>query len=290
MCVSAASANFSQTIVYTGRLRDPELGLVNVFGYQNAAMNLSDGPNAMLLHLPTADLSPEQFISVGARGNVLDDMATAVPIGAGPTMRGGVAAAMAASGGAVVFDHDIYTIVLADDANAIPAALSQVDYRRRPAVSAELCEFYAARFPSHTIVLCCFDNADMRRAHPLMLWYRPDDPDLLVLPGVDEHAGSVPALGAPVDRDHVLIWSTGDATSDWGHRVTYRGRLRHALRRFLPDRVSGVRLSWMDDQGALFRNGDFTITHDDLVAERLDRARLSVPDGRFETPAPVVTP
>ncbi|MEU8712227.1 hypothetical protein [Streptomyces sp. NPDC048663] len=49
---------FSGTIVYCGRQHHPEHGLIHVLGYQNSAANLADGPNAMLLHLPTRQLTP----------------------------------------------------------------------------------------------------------------------------------------------------------------------------------------------------------------------------------------
>jgi len=53
MCISTGEAAFSGTIVYCGRQHHPVHGLIHVMGYQNTAVNLTDGPNAMLLHLPT---------------------------------------------------------------------------------------------------------------------------------------------------------------------------------------------------------------------------------------------
>ncbi|MER6428780.1 hypothetical protein ABT272_13660 [Streptomyces sp900105245] len=39
-------------------------------GYQNTALNLAAGPNAMLLHLPTRRLAAEQFVSVGRADDI----------------------------------------------------------------------------------------------------------------------------------------------------------------------------------------------------------------------------
>ncbi|WP_430376770.1 hypothetical protein [Streptomyces sp. B1-3] len=58
--------------------------LIHVLGYRDTAGNLADGPNAMLLHVPTAQLTPGQFLSAGRTGDVLRRMVDAVePVAAG---------------------------------------------------------------------------------------------------------------------------------------------------------------------------------------------------------------
>ncbi|MER6244352.1 hypothetical protein [Streptomyces griseorubiginosus] len=62
----------------------PVHGLLHVLGYRNTAVNLADGPNAMLPHVPTAQLTPGQFLSAGRTGDVLRRMVDAVePVAAG---------------------------------------------------------------------------------------------------------------------------------------------------------------------------------------------------------------
>ncbi len=78
MCISTGEAAFSGTIVYCGRQHHPVHGLIHVLGYQNTAVNLADGPNAMLLHLPTTQLTPRHFLSAGRTGDVLGRMVAAV--------------------------------------------------------------------------------------------------------------------------------------------------------------------------------------------------------------------
>ncbi|MER7582566.1 hypothetical protein ABTY56_21490, partial [Kitasatospora sp. NPDC097691] len=78
MCISTSEAAFSGTIVYCGRQHHPLHGLIHVLGYQNTAVNLAGGPNAMLLHLPTSRLTPEHFLPVGRSGDVLERMVAAV--------------------------------------------------------------------------------------------------------------------------------------------------------------------------------------------------------------------
>ena len=41
-------------------------GLIHVLGYRNTAVNLADGPNAMLPHVPTAQLTPGSSSPPGA--------------------------------------------------------------------------------------------------------------------------------------------------------------------------------------------------------------------------------
>lgn len=237
MCISTGEAAFSGTILYCGRHHHGEHGLIHVLGYQNTAVNLADGPNAMLLHVPTRQLTPHHFLSAGRSADVLHRMVSAV--------EDAVAAAddivwMSAEPQAAVqvFDHDVYTVLLADDPTAIPAALWQVPPHRRPDLDPELLSFYAECFPDHTIVVCCFDNAEARRAKPLLLWYQPLDPDRLTVPALDSHTGKAPDLDAAVPVDHWVLFSTDEGPADWGAPVAYSGACATACASFSPRRSS----------------------------------------------------
>ncbi|MER6280916.1 hypothetical protein ABT202_32240 [Streptomyces sp900105245] len=271
MCISAAEAAFSGTTLYCGRLRHPVHGLIHVMGYQNTALNLAAGPNAMLLHLPTRRLAPEQFVSVGRADDILRRMVDAVEIK--DVQDDGIAWMGLSRSPVRVFDHDVYTVLLADDPRLIPTALHQVPWNRRPAVSPELLDFYAGHFPDHAVALCCFANADARRAKPLLVRYEPLDPDRLSVPALDSHTGGPPDLGADVPVDHWVVFSTDEAPDDWGAPVTYPERMRHSLRALLPDRVVG---RYYGDGRAL-PNGDFGISHQDLLTGDLDRVERHRP-------------
>ncbi|MFF2845208.1 hypothetical protein ACFVT5_02590 [Streptomyces sp. NPDC058001] len=271
MCVSLDQAEFSGTTLYAGRLRHASYGLVHVLGYQNTAVNLADGPNAMLLPLPTARMSRDNFLSVGRSPDVLERMVAAVR----PRFRGpsGDIAWMSAEAEVEVFEHDIYTVLLATDPNAVPAALARVPEHRRPRLDPALFAFYAERYPGHAIAVCCFDNAEATRAKPLLMWYPPTDPDRLTLPALDCHTGGVPDLNSLVSVDHWVIVGTDEASEGWGKPVHYAPDMRHALRAFLPDTVMGVHVN-----GSL-PNGDFVIEHGDLLAGDLDRMHRVPPSG-----------
>ncbi|REK87128.1 hypothetical protein DY245_28410 [Streptomyces inhibens] len=267
MCISMDRAEFSGTTLYGGRLRHPVHGLVHVLGYQNSAVNLADGPNAMLLHLPTASrMTREHFIPVGRTGDVLHRMVDAVrpvPVGVPDDI-----AWMGGEDSPVeVFEHDIYTVLLAADPTRIPAALGDVPRHKRPRLDPDLLTFYAERYPAHTIAVCCFDNAEAQHAKPLLMWYSPLDPDRLTLPALDCHTGKAPDLDAEVAVDHWVLLSTDEAPLGWGEPVDYPRGMRHHLRTFLPETVVGAYY------GGRLANGDFSVTHDDLLAGDLDRMR-----------------
>lgn len=85
MCVAAAPARFTGTILYHGLRNHAEHGRVHVLGYQNTAQNLAPGPNAMLLHLPAAGMTRANFIDTSRCPRVLRDMVdTLRPVSRGP--------------------------------------------------------------------------------------------------------------------------------------------------------------------------------------------------------------
>ncbi|MER7585858.1 hypothetical protein, partial [Kitasatospora sp. NPDC097691] len=209
--------------------------------------------------------TPEHFLPVGRSGDVLERMVAAVrPIAVSADQ---ISWMSGEPESVQVFEHDVYTVLLAADPTAIPVALRHVPAHRRPDLDPDLLRFYADHFPDHTIAVCCFDNADAQRAKPLLLWYQPLDPDRLTVPALDSHTGTVPDLDAVVPVDHWVLLSTDQAPSGWGEPVDYPGSMRHSLRSFLPDAVVGQYYGEGDD----LPNGDFTISHSDLLTGDLDR-------------------
>jgi hypothetical protein len=256
------TATFSGTVLYCGRRQHPEHGLIEVIGYQNTAANLATGGNAMLLHLPAVRMTRRNFLPVGDHTDLLDRMVDAVrPVAAGMPQD----MDMMGEPEVQIFEHDIYTVLLATDPTLIPAALSQVAPEKRPRIKADLMRFYADVYPGYAIMLCCFDNSAAQQAKPLLFWYEPADPDRLVAPALDCHTGEPPDLGAYVETDHWVIFGTDEAADDWGSPVLYPAGMRHKLRAFLPDRVIGY-----PSRESLV-NGDFAISRDDLLVGDFDR-------------------
>jgi hypothetical protein len=283
MCVAVAPARFTGTILYHGLRHHPDHGRVHVLGYQNTAQNLAPGPNAMLLHLPAAGMTQANFIDTSRCPRVLRDMVdTLRPVSRGPA---GVAYGAAPAGGpppVQVFDHDIYTVVLATDPTLIPDALERVPPHKRIPVNRPLFDFYAALYPGYAVALCCFDNREALAANPLLMWYSPHDRDRFALPAIDCHTGAVPDLAAPVLTDHWVIFGTDEAGPGWGAEVRYsphydQGGLPQAPQYggpaapFLPGRIMGVEFTGWHP------NGDFVIPHADVLRGDLGALRRVAP-------------
>jgi hypothetical protein len=272
VCVSAAPAQFSGTTLYVGRRAHPQYGPVEVLGYQNTVANLAAGPNAMLLHLPAREMTQANFLDTTASPDVLRDLIDAL----GPQIVDQPAGSARAAGpppAVEVFDHDIYTVVLARYPLDIPAALDRVPEAKRPYLRPELFQFYTDTFPDRPVALCCFDNADTRRAAPLLMWYRPLFPDRLVAPALDCHTGDAPDLDGWVRPDHWVVFGLDRVPDGWGAPVRYRQPLG-PLAPFLPSRVIGCHIHQRH-----LRNGDFVISLSDVRASRPDKVARLTPRG-----------
>jgi hypothetical protein len=291
VCVSSAPAVFRETTLYLGRCHHPEHGRIHVLGYQNTALSHTDQPNAMLLHLPGTGVTQANFVDTSGSPHLLTDMTTAL----GPPLSRGYGAAP--GGPAVeVFEHDIYTVVLASDATLIPDALSQVPSHKRIPANRPLFDFYARRYPDYAVALCCFNNRDAARSAPLLLWYEPLRPDRVELPAIDSHTGDIPELGTPVSVDHWVILGTDEESPSWdlGPASNDLTQWRSAPMHWTPADLSGPTGPFLPKNIAgrtyngTFANGDFMIPTTDLTAGHFTAMNRAGPSG---TPvAPFVPP
>jgi hypothetical protein len=260
MCVSFAKADFRGTTVLLNEVTRSPNGLVHVLGYQNTVVNYSDRPNAMLIHVPSnALMTPRNLFDTRSCTYILDDMVKALEppvarsLGAGT--RGGI---FAPKGLVQVFDHDIYTVVMAQFAEDIPGVLGLVREDRRPDLNVPIANFYGRACPGYTFMLFCFNNRDARRAAPVVMWYNPLPlrDGRFGLPGIDCHTGGVPDMTDKVGVDHWLI--VGSDRMQGGEWVNYRDEIPQDIRPYLPERVMGLHLEMK------MRNGDFGWRQDDL--------------------------
>lgn len=207
MCVCAAPARLSNTILYAGIARRRGTP-VHVMGYQNRAQNLAEGANCMLLHIPSAaPMDPDNMVDTSPCPSVLEDLVRWLAPGPPPDLASLGAVPGAAPAPVVhVFQKGIYTVVLSNRWDLAHAALAQVPARQRPAISAELLRFYGERFPGWHLALCCFDNREVATSTPLLWWYEPLFPRTLMAPAIDAHTGAPPDLAADVRRDHRVVF------------------------------------------------------------------------------------
>lgn len=147
-CCSLKPASFSST---KGLAAEAQVKgkLVHLLAYQNAVQNLAvAGGNAMFLPIPAkkASMTRENILDTSTATQFLTDMERSIT----PVPRNADKSRSFSSNAVpevIVFDHGIYTIVLAQDAKSIPTALSRVPVEKRPAMNNEIFDAYAKWYP-----------------------------------------------------------------------------------------------------------------------------------------------
>lgn len=218
MCVTSAPAMISGTQTYVYATTDPDGRKVHVCGYQNLATR-SEGANCMFLNFAGNDL--EMVEGPELTRHMMRNMTAGLEeLEYVPRMRGG--GSYGAKGYSVQSYGD-YTVVLAQRPEGIMEALEsdEILKNRRPIWSPQLhrmANFYVEHRADDTFVLACFDgSADPR--HPIVVSYTPYDADVLTIPGLDAHDGSLPVIGAPVYRGFKVAFGIEGVESP--HKVHY---------------------------------------------------------------------
>ncbi len=292
MCVTLREAELSDTTLYAAEVDTPN-GVRHVLGYQNQVQSLakptiykqpaltwdsimnphaSGVGNAMILPFPAkpGTMTKNSVISTEKCPNILKDMAEAIQpesqLMGSYAMRGMMSKGMEE---AVVFEHGIYTVVLAGNPSQIPNALEQVPAHKRPDLNPEIFEAYEVWYPGWTIALCCFNNDQKRIATPLLWEYEPMHPSVLFLPGLDSHDGRAPKLDEPVHVDHTVIVSTRTIISH--NHVNYTNAIPKEVKPYLASLVLGRAFS------GKMRNGDFVCRIKEIEAGSFNPVRLAPP-------------
>lgn len=231
------------------------------FGWNSPVTESTEGGNAMLLHFPAipGTMNQDSVIDTASAPNFLKDMEKAIlpPVSRGGLRRGGTLG-KGLPDSVQIFEHDIYTVVLASRPEDIPAALAHVPANKRPQLNEAIFSAYAKWYPGWTFALCCFNNADEAEAKPLLWKYRPARPEFLFFPGMDAHDGGVPDLNADVDVDHAIMVSSDKMAAGAGSEVYYTDHPSAALRSLLPTHVVG------EVYNTRLRQGDFLFLVDDV--------------------------
>lgn len=202
-----------QNSVVNGEMRIPQLipvsGLRKADGsfkpYVNAVTKSrkavtppSSSGNAMILPIPamTGSMSEKNIIDTSSCPNFLDDLDRVVvpPLPPNYPISRSHSYSPAAKPVPVIFDHDIYTIVLSQDTEQIPKVLQHVKPERRPNLNPDIFTAYKKWYPGWTFALCCFSNKEEAKAKPMLWWYIPRNPDKLFFPALDAHNGAPPEV------------------------------------------------------------------------------------------------
>jgi hypothetical protein len=253
-----------------------------------------EGPmgNAMLLPIPSkARMTEANFMDISKYKNLLADMKKVVIV---PPKRMAHPAGDSNTRQAEpvqVFSKGMYTVVLAKDAEDIPAALARVPAAKRPRVNKEIFAAYKKWYPGWTFALCCFKD-EVDGNDPMIWWYEPMNPHTIFFPALDAHDGHPPKLTEEVRVDHVLIvsshknnaWLADTWLSDL-KRVPYSSRPPRGtpLGELIPDAVAGRYYETM------LPNGDFVFETADVRGGRCNPMRKLPPGaGEVEKETPGV--
>ena len=258
MCISLHPARFSGTVLCLSEALHPVTGrFVNTLVYENVRENRKPdgGPNAMLLHFPSKGMTRENLIDTRDFRGFTKDLIEAVRPRPRSSSNIQLKSATLGGGRVEVFKHDIYDMVLAQNAADIPGSLGTVDKEKRPDLNLEVFDYYGSdrNYDDWSFLLCCFDNLDAQKAAPIMAWYEPLMPNRVMLPGLDAH-GIAPDLKEDVEVDHWVILGSQEKKSSHMQPVNYTQagpKMTSLARTLLPKYVSGRHFS------GRMRNGDF---------------------------------
>jgi hypothetical protein len=271
MCISMRPATFDGTKIYVGEaIKDNKY--VHVLAYQNSAESLDGEPNAMILPFPTSvSMNQDNVIDTSSFKNFLTNIADASKIQTDNLRRGFTKGALnfACAGKAQIFDVGSYTVILAEKASQIPAALKQVPEDKRPKISYSLLNYFNKQYPDVPIAVCCWSGTV--NAEPLLWWYEPKNKDVLFVPAMDSHDGKALDFTSLVKRNHVI--STGSSISmedrlslDTIGRVFYKDTIPDNVKSLLPKHSFGTKFQtnfYGDISGyhdmRLYKNSDMII-------------------------------
>jgi hypothetical protein len=263
MCISTSKAYFGGTTILISETT-VNSNRVHVLGYQNTAQNLTVGPNAMIIMIPSEEtITSRNVLDTTNCKHILSRMIDALR----PLDRGAQNASSEMFGLnkhlVEVFNSGIYTIATASNPQLIPSALHRIPENKRPAINDELFEFLGVARKGWQFALCCFDNKETVKADPLLWWYNPIDTETFILPGIDCHTGGIPSATDLVQRDHWLIFGSDRFDQGFSSRVDYGRNIPADTLKYLPKSVVGYNINSRGQNGDFIadvnavRNGNF---------------------------------
>jgi len=246
-----APAEFNGAIAFGGEVTSD----LHLLGYQNSSRSFV-GANCMLLHVPTRVLTEQSLVPTWGTPNFMKDMGKTV--GSLTSLsRGGGTMGMQFRSTPIVVQYGNYEIVLASSASDIPDALERVSAAKRPMINRDLLSWYDRNFDGYSFILACFNNADEKPNHPILVRYQPTDSTHLFVPGLESHDGRPPIIGSREHpRDFKVVFGSRLATPNASlNSVRYTDELG-ALATLLPQQVVGFR---DEGEGA---NADYKVSVD----------------------------
>lgn len=247
MCVSIHASEMRATKIYAGEaIRDGKY--VHVLSYQNEAVSLSSGPNAMILPIPAVgELGPKNAIDTRQFPKFIGDIAETTKL---PTLGFGGKSLRSEAQAAQVFDVGNYTVALGSSIwNALEACLSIPQDKRPTGINPEIVSNLAKLYKDWSFAICCW-KGDIK-PEPLLWWFEPKYPHVLFAPGLDAHDGNPPLAGSPVPVDTIITF--GSTLKPTGFApIRYSGKIPTEVASLLPTYAVGQKIN------SLLLNGDYS--------------------------------
>jgi len=253
MCITSLEAELKNTIIGVWDIEHPEFGYRHVMAYQNSPLNLDEGPNAMILPVPSkSPIEASHILNTENDPYFLSEMADLVapkrftraePVSMEP----------------LVVEMGIYHIAVLNelDESLLSDCLAQIPSHKRPKISKELFSFYQQKYPNYSLLICCFQNTDIKDASPIMLHFDPLFPDTFVFNTVEAH-GEVPVLGEPKFFHQRILIGSHKVKKAFGDFQEFRHEgLSEELKAFVPTYGQGTHImSEMPNYDVLTTNVD----------------------------------
>jgi hypothetical protein len=206
MCITSSRALLDNSYIGAWDIELPKLGYRHVLAYQNRVKNSSEGPNCMLLHIPSKkNIEPEWLIDSSNHPTFLTDLYSHID----PVDTSEMWMSPSSEPNNYVIEQGVYHIAILNnlDENSIADTLKLIPKRKLPLIKSELIHFFRKNFPDFPLLLCCFDNKEAQFAAPILVHFPPRFPDTLMFNTIDAH-GSVPNVDQKIDFHQKIIFGT----------------------------------------------------------------------------------
>lgn len=254
MCISVKPSQMSATKIYVGESTYKDK-YVHVLAYQNKAK--SNGPNAMILPIFTKEkVSEDNVIDTTDFRDFLDTISEASKHKTRSMYKGVDSLVFTAS----VFESGSYTIVLADSIKEAAKVLEKVPENKRPELSSEFTDSFEKLYANYPVAICCW-SGDIE-PEPLLWWYEPANPDMLMIPTMDSHDGKAIDQTAQVKMDHII--SIG-SNNEFNKGIAVKVNVPKKYQDLMPNFVKGTKIK------GTFLNGDCSVSLNSLKNDKYQR-------------------
>jgi hypothetical protein len=213
-----------------------------------------------------------RLLNTASAPSLLRDIHDAIKKPVEATSSTAIAAGYGGGGHGIYFIRfDIYDIIVAQNAQDLPGALSQIAEGKRPkinnAVFDALQDWYQC-----PIAVCCFNTLQTGESGPLAFTFQPLDPSNLLVYTFDAHDGKPPNFDRTVHLDHTIFVGSYLTNKEKCATINYSDKNVAAdLRPYVLDNAMGMSVS------DYMQNGDFVFDTEAVRSGQFEGLRMAPP-------------